>query len=258
MAGFEQIIAHPELNPRLNPNLPQPPPGGLAGVTSQSAATAGMALAGAALPGYMTSMSNIGTNIASKTAGQVPDDVIALLKQQGAERNVSTGAASNAAYLRALGQTSLGLEEQGQKDLESILPSIPGYSISQGPEFQQSANLQYEGQLQQDVFNRQEHQQNIAFQQQMQALEEAKKGVGAGGGGSTISWGAPTNAWSGPGGVDALGFANDNYTAPDNLAQQVVYGPGGGPNSGGYYAGSTDLSQYEPPVAWGGGDFGDF
>ena len=245
--------AHP------GPTPPPLPPGGLAGKAAVSAATAGRDIATAGLPGYMTSMSNIGTNIASKTAGQVPDDVIALLKQQGAEQNVSTGAASNAAYLRALGQTSLGLEEQGQKDFESILPSVPGYSASQGPEFQTSANLSYEAGLQDQVFQQQAHQQQVAFDQQMQALEAAKRGIAAGGsGGSTISWGAPTNAWSGPGGVDALGFANDNYTAPDNLAQQVVYGPGGGPNSGGYYGGSTDLSQYEPPAAWGGGDFGDF
>lgn len=46
--------------------------------------------------------------------GQVSPSTIALLKQQGAEQNVGTGRDSNAAYLRALGNTSEQLIGQGQ------------------------------------------------------------------------------------------------------------------------------------------------
>lgn len=213
----------------------------LAGGATSSAAGAGTAAALTALPGYMTSMGNIGTNIASETAGKVPDDVINQLKEQGAESNVSSGAASNASYLKALGLTSLGLKEQGQKDFESILPSVPGYNISQNPEFQTSSNLSYEEKIQQEIFQRQQQQQQVAFQQQQLALDTAKKGFGAGAGGTY--WSLPTNAWSGHGNLDPLGFPNDTTAtlpgqtsaggavAPGGPGTAVAYGPGGGPGT---------------------------
>lgn len=212
----------------------------LAGGSTASAAGAGTAAASTALPGYMTSMGNIGTNIASETAGQVPADVINQLKQQGAESNVSSGAASNASYLKALGLTSLGLQEQGEKDLTNILPSVPGFNISQNPEFQTSSNLAYEEQLQPQVFQRQDQQQQFALQQQQAALKAAQLGLNRGG----SSWNLPTNAWSGGVGVDALGFQNDTtatlpgqttsggVTNPGGAGTAVVYGPGGGPGTG--------------------------
>jgi hypothetical protein len=207
---------------------------GLAGTATDSAIAAGQQAA-AQLPGYMTSMSNIGANIASETAGEVPEDVINLLKQQGAERNVSTGAASNAAYLHSLGLTSLGLKDTGQKNLESILGVTPGFSMSQNPAFQVTAPLQYEADIQQQIFQRQLQQQGLEFEQQNRALAAAKAGMTAGG------WASPTNAWSG-GGVDALGFPNTStatlsgqttasgYTVPGGTGTMTVYGPGGGPN----------------------------
>lgn len=210
---------------------------GLAGTGAASASAAGNAVASANLPGYMTSMSNIGTNIARETAGQVPEDVINLLKQQGAESNVSTGAASNAAYLRSLGLTSLGLMDTGQKNLEDILKVTPGFAVSQGSEFQTSANLSYEAGLQQQVFQRQQQQQQLAFDEQMKALKTAQSGINAGAGGSSISWGNPTNSWSG-GGVDALGFPN--ITTADLPGQTSA---GGATSPGGYGGG----------VAYGGG-----
>ncbi len=174
------------------------------------------------LPGYMTSMSNIGTNIARETAGDVPEDVVNLLKQQGAERNVSTGAASSAAYLRALGQTSLGLMDQGQKNLESILPTLPGYNLSQNPEFQTSAPLAYEKDIQQQIFKRQDQQQALEQQMQREALAAAKSGLGYGGGGG---WASPTNAWSG---MDAFGFPNSTTaTLPGQTSASGVTVPGG-------------------------------
>jgi hypothetical protein len=208
----------------------------LAGSAAGSAIKAGQTAA-SQLPGYMTSMGNIGTNIASETAGQVPQDVINQLKQQGAESNVTTGAGSNAAYLKSLGLTSLGLQEQGQKDLESILPSTPGYTLSQNPEFQTSSNLAYEQQLQPQIWARQDQQQQLALQQQQLALAAAKSGLNTGGG-----WAAPTNTWSGSVATDALGFPNTStatlpgqtsasgVTNPWGGPQTVVaYGPGGGP-----------------------------
>lgn len=197
-------------------------------------------LATAQLPGYMTSMANIGNKIARETAGEVPSDVINLLQQQGAERNSVTGAGSNAAYLRSLGLTSLGLMDQGQKDLESILPATPGYNLSQNAEFQTSAPLAYEKDIQQQIFQRQDVQQGLERDMQREALAAAKSGLQYGGG-----WSNPTNAWSG-GGVDAFGFPNtttatlpgqtsaSGYTVPYAPGPTVAYGPGGGPDAMSY------------------------
>lgn len=221
------------------PIPPIAPATDVAAPATSSAITAGKAAA-SQIPGYLTSMGNIGTNIASETAGQVPDDVKKMLAQQSSEAAVSTGAASNAAYLKSLGLTSLGLKEQGQKDLESILQSTPGYNISQNPEFQTGANLSYEERLQQQVFELQKQQQQFEQQQQAEALSAAKSGLGAGG-----SWSAPVNAWSGSSFTDALGFPNVTTATlpgqtpasgeistviPSGGGVPIAYGPGGGPN----------------------------
>lgn len=63
--------------------------------------------------------------IKQQLGGQVPADVINLLKQQGAEQNVGTGRDSNAAYLRALGLTSLGQEQAGQAGLTAATARNP-------------------------------------------------------------------------------------------------------------------------------------
>ncbi len=104
------------------------------------------------LPGFKSTLAGVAGNISSDVAGQVPYDVIALLQQQGAEGNAVTGAASNAAYLRGLGLTSLGLKEQGQKDLESILPHLPGANVANNPAFYISPEQQYERDLQSNIF----------------------------------------------------------------------------------------------------------
>lgn len=61
-------------------------------------------------------------NILDESQGKVSADVMRLLQQQGAERAAGTGVGfdspnAQAAYLRALGLTSMGLQEQGQRDL---------------------------------------------------------------------------------------------------------------------------------------------
>lgn len=69
------------------------------------------------------------TNIASELRGQLPSDVIRLMQQQAAERGVNAGIVGSdnesAAYLRALGLTSLNLQQQGQRDLTGALSRNP-------------------------------------------------------------------------------------------------------------------------------------
>lgn len=63
--------------------------------------------------------------IKQQLAGEVPADVRNLLQQQGAESNVVSGRDTNAAYLRALGLTSLGQEQAGQGNLSAAVARNP-------------------------------------------------------------------------------------------------------------------------------------
>jgi len=100
------------------------------------------------LPGYSEALANVGANIKSETAGQLPPDVLRQLQQAAAERGVSTGSPgspnSNASYLQALGLNSLQLTNTGQANLQNILPVLPGSGISQNPNFYVNPALQYE------------------------------------------------------------------------------------------------------------------
>ena len=123
-------------NPAAYGSVPAPTqPVSTSGAATGNAIAAGQEV-NSQLPGYTQDLSNVGANITALTSGQVPGDVIEQLQQQGAEENAVTGAGSNAAYLKALGLTSLGLDQTGQQDLQSILTSLPGQAISQNPEFQ--------------------------------------------------------------------------------------------------------------------------
>lgn len=72
-------------------------------------------------------------NIAAEMRGEVPQDVMNLLGQQAAERGVATGSPgspnANAAYLRALGLTSLQQEQTGQADLTRAYARNPAAPI---------------------------------------------------------------------------------------------------------------------------------
>lgn len=69
-------------------------------------------------------------NIGSQLRGEIPADVLRLLAQQGAERGVAGGMGGSpnetSGYLRALGLTSLDLQDKGQANLSSALARNPG------------------------------------------------------------------------------------------------------------------------------------
>jgi len=76
-------------------------------------------------------------NIMAELKGQVPIDVLNVLGQQAAERGVAIGspgsANANAAYLRALGLTSLGQQQAGQQHLSAAYarnPAAPLFDIT--------------------------------------------------------------------------------------------------------------------------------
>lgn len=104
------------------------------------------------LPDYMGMLTTATGNVGQELQGQVPQDVINLLQQQGAERGITTGQGpgspnTNAAYLQALGLTSLGLENQGMAGFNQLYqdtPTGPAFNPSSmfvTPEQEQAAQL---------------------------------------------------------------------------------------------------------------------
>lgn len=81
------------------------------------------------LPQYGQNLGQAAQNTGSLLKGQIPTDVMSLINQQGAERGVATGSPgspnANAAILRALGLTSLGLQQQGLGNFQSLVGMTP-------------------------------------------------------------------------------------------------------------------------------------
>lgn len=81
------------------------------------------------LPGYQGMVGQSSQNIGSLLRGEIPTDVMNLLNQQSAERGIASGLAgspnASAAALRALGLTSLGLQQQGEGELTQAIGRTP-------------------------------------------------------------------------------------------------------------------------------------
>lgn len=81
------------------------------------------------LPNYGAMTGTSSQNILSLLQGQVPQDVANQIAQMGAERGVATGSIgspnSEAALLRSLGLTSLGLQQQGEGELSNAIARTP-------------------------------------------------------------------------------------------------------------------------------------
>lgn len=87
------------------------------------------------LPNYGAALGQAMGNVQSGLSGQLPGDVITLLQQQAAERGIGGGfpgsANVGAAYLRALGLTSLDLQQKARENLTSLMGAVPrGTSVN--------------------------------------------------------------------------------------------------------------------------------
>lgn len=213
--------------------------------TTEQAIGAGQ-LAYSQLPGYQTSLGNIGGNIASETAGQLPEDVAQQIGTAAAERGVGTGSPgspnSTASYLDTLGLNSLELTNMGQQNLQNILPQLPGSAISQNPSFYVNPEQQYQASLEQAILRAAPDPSAVATAQ----MNAARAGYSAGAGGTTAVSSFPgLNLGVGGGGADA--FMN----SPD-FAAPTVYGATGG---GGAAAPAPSGSPYQFSMGsmYGGG-----
>jgi len=81
------------------------------------------------LPNYQQMTAQSSGNIGANLRGEVSPDVLNLLGQRAAERGIATGSPgspnSNAAYMRALGLTSMGLQQLGEGQLTSAIQRTP-------------------------------------------------------------------------------------------------------------------------------------
>lgn len=81
------------------------------------------------LPQYAQLTAQASGNILSNLKGEIPADVLAQMQQQAAERGVASGSPgspnTNAAYLKAIGLTSLGLQQQGEASLTGAVNRTP-------------------------------------------------------------------------------------------------------------------------------------
>jgi hypothetical protein len=103
------------------------------------------------LPGYQNLITKSSGNIQSMLSGQVPEDVVNSIIQGAAERGIMTGSPgspnANAALLRALGLTSLGLQQTGETELTGAIGRTPTPALYQptsglvSPEQQQAASM---------------------------------------------------------------------------------------------------------------------
>lgn len=81
------------------------------------------------LPDYQSMLKTATGTAGAQLRGEVPQDVINQIVQGGAERGVATGMPgspnANAAWLRALGLTSIGQQQAGAQNLHSLIADTP-------------------------------------------------------------------------------------------------------------------------------------
>lgn len=204
----------------------------------------------ARVPGGAGLEAQSSANIGSELRGEVAPDVMRLLQRQAAERGVRTGSpeapATNAAYLQALGLTSMERQATGQRDLSAAYARNPAAPLFD-PTTQlltpyQSGTLSLE---QQRLLQQREQEANrlqleydrLAQEAELRAQAAARTGTGTGAGvGTAVN--PATRTATGPTGA----LLQQPYTQADWWAS-IGYGqpttPGGGTQ--GSYTIGTDV-----------------
>lgn len=150
-----------------------------------------------AVPGW-SDLTKTASGVAGENLkGEVPQDVISQLTQQAAERGISTGSPgspnANAAYLRALGLTSLGQEQTGFQQLGQLTTTAPIVQPQNPMPFMVTPAEQQSAAAAQAIYN--------SAPIPAAAAAKAIQTAGGGGGTSTPWWAQGPNAGAalGPG-----------------------------------------------------------
>lgn len=111
----------------------------------------------AAIPNYSALIGAESGNTSQELAGQVPQDVVNQIAQGAAERGIATGSPgsnnSNAAYLRALGLTSIGQQQTGAKNLATMTTTAPMAPLFNPSSFLVTPEQQQQEQSAQAIYN---------------------------------------------------------------------------------------------------------
>lgn len=168
------------------------------------------------LPGYLANITQRSANTSAQLQGKLPQDVLNLLAQQGAERGIATGSPgspnTNTAYLSALGLTSLGQQKEGAANLSQ--------SISDTPVPQ--------------LFNP----ASIAVPEHMAGMELRAALLGGGGGQARLPGSPSIVASSGPGrapGMDPWGSQAQGFGGTHAMVTGNQFGPSPGQQTGSMY-----------------------
>lgn len=109
------------------------------------------------LPNYEAMTGAASENILGNLQGQLSPDVMQAIQQSAAERGIVTGGAggpnANAAYLRALGLTSLDLQNLGQGQLTAAIARMPQVNLMNPASEMLSADQALSSQAAADVYN---------------------------------------------------------------------------------------------------------
>lgn len=206
------------------------------------------------------------TNIGQELQGQVPQDVQNLLAQQAAERGVAGGFGggpnANAAYLRALGLTSLQQQQAGQQNLSAAVARNPA-----APIFDPTTQLLTPYQGAQLELGYQTEADRAAEEQRRLDIEAARGGGGGRGGGGRYGYGGTETGSSpyeyGEPGMYAYGMPTTTTTGGPTVSQSVPFNwqqslgnyiPAG--DTGGTFYAGPNTNQFSDYYDYSGGNQG--
>ena len=192
------------------------------------------------LPNYGAMTKQSSQNVLNNLQGQVSPDVSAQLQQMAAERGVSTGSIgspnANAALLRSLGLTSLGLQQQGEQQLSGAMQRTPTGQQFNPQSFLVSPQQQQEAQYLASLLQAAPNPAAAAHA----GLAQAQSGLAAGLGAGFRGYGGGGMSGS----TDLLGFSNTNMSAGTGYPADMAYGAiGAGPTE-------TPLQTYNAWNQW--------
>lgn len=175
------------------------------------------------LPNYAAMVQSSSGNILNELQGRVPTDVLRQMEQTAAERGIGTGtagsASGNAALLRALGLTSLGLQQQGEQNLTGAIARTPQAPLFNPASFFVSPEQQQQAEAAAALYG--------AAPNPSAAAEEAIRQARAGGGGFGGRYGGGGYPGGGGGG-SAFGPAAGAYARQPFAADRMINPPAGG------------------------------
>ncbi len=183
----------------------------------------------AMIPGYTDASAKSSQNILAELSGQVPSDVINQIIQSSAERGVLTGGGpnANAAYLRALGLTSIGQQNAGEQHLAGAIARTPRPQLFRPDQYFTTPQQQQEAQLYANIYGSAPNPQQAA----LEAMRQSQRGFNTGAGsvprapGVTMGTGAAPS-WNTPGNLNTAQGMNYSGGGPDTAANWNAWASG--------------------------------